>query len=91
MITVALLAASTFSMADVAKHSSKADCWVAIEGNVYDISSYIDRHPAPERVLLDACGKDATEGWKTKGEKGKPHSRKAEVLLGSFLKGTLTK
>jgi cytochrome b involved in lipid metabolism len=90
MMTLALLAASTFSMTDVAKHSSKTDCWVAIEGSVYDISTYVAKHPAPVGVLVDACGKDATEGWKTKGNKAKPHSRKAEVLLKSFLKGKLS-
>ena len=29
----------------VALHNSEADCWTIIDGSVYDISSYIPRHP----------------------------------------------
>jgi cytochrome b involved in lipid metabolism len=88
-MTLAFLAAAVFSMEDVAKHASKTDCWIVIEGKVYDVTTYIDDHPTPPQILVDVCGKDATEGWATKGQKGKPHSRKAEVLLKTLLKGDL--
>lgn len=82
---------STFTAKDVALHSSKADCWVIIDNKIYDVTTYIDKHPAPTRTIADLCGQDASVGWNTKGTKGKPHSRKAAVLLKSYLKGDLAK
>jgi cytochrome b involved in lipid metabolism len=82
-------AAASFTPEDVAKHATKADCWMIIEGKVYDVTGYIDDHPTPPHVMTDRCGKDATEGWRTKGKAGKPHSKKAAALLKSLLKGEL--
>jgi len=81
---------AAFTTDDVAKHASKADCWMVIEGKVYDVTAYLSDHPAPPAMLTDYCGKDATQGWQTKGNKKKGHSRKASVLLKSYLKGDLS-
>jgi cytochrome b involved in lipid metabolism len=75
------------SAAELSGHSSQADCWVAIEGNVYALSDYIPNHPAPARVIVDWCGKDATEAFNTKGH-GRPHSASARALLPSYRIGT---
>ncbi len=40
-------------------HPNKTDCWMAIEGKVYDVTSFIEKHPGGERIL-QGCGKDAT-------------------------------
>lgn len=74
---------------DVATHNTRQDCWMVIENKVYDVTDYLLKHPAPQLPLADYCGKDATEGWRTKGKIGKPHSKKAEILLKSMLKGLL--
>ena len=44
---------------EVAEHSTKSDCWTIINGNVYDITAYIPRHPGSDNIL-SACGKDGT-------------------------------
>lgn len=51
-----------YTMAEVAQHDSQEDCWLVIEGKVYDVSSYVDKHPAPPSVLVPWCGREATEG-----------------------------
>jgi cytochrome b involved in lipid metabolism len=44
---------------EVAQHTTKTDCWTIINGKVYDITSYIPRHPGGGNIL-SACGTDGT-------------------------------
>ena len=67
---------TVISMKEVAKHSTESDCWLVIEGNVYDVTGFIPKHPGEERIL-NGCGKDATELFATKGGTGLPHSQNA--------------
>ncbi|GAB5358570.1 hypothetical protein AAMO2058_000469600 [Amorphochlora amoebiformis] len=52
------------SVEEVAKHNTEADCWVIIDGVVYDVSDFVDGHPGGRTVLLNEGGKDATEAFK---------------------------
>jgi L-lactate dehydrogenase (cytochrome) len=45
---------------EVQKHNSVESCWVVILGNVYDVTSFIDRHPGGRNAILKAAGTDAT-------------------------------
>lgn len=38
----------------------KGDCWVALNGVVYDLSQFASQHPGGKRVVEDLAGKDAT-------------------------------
>ena len=48
-------------MEEVAKHSSKTDCWVVVAGEVLDVTSFLSEHPGGELAILTFAGKDATE------------------------------
>jgi len=41
-------------------HNSKEDCWVAVDGRVYDVTSWIPKHPGGSDVLSLAAGRDIT-------------------------------
>lgn len=47
-------------MAEVAKHNSKESCWAAINNDVYDLTSWISRHPGGPDKIEGICGTDAT-------------------------------
>lgn len=88
--------ASSYTAAQVAKHSSKDDCWTIINGNVYDITAYIPRHPGGQDEILEACGTDGTtlftQRKTTDGQavgSGTPHSSGAASQLESLKIGTL--
>ncbi|CAE7613769.1 osm1 [Symbiodinium sp. CCMP2592] len=49
------------SLADVAKHNTKTDCWVVVDGQVLDVTSFLSEHPGGELAILTFAGKDATE------------------------------
>lgn len=50
----------TFTMEEVSLHNNKTDCWMAINQDVLNVTSFVDKHPGGDRIL-EGCGKDATE------------------------------
>jgi cytochrome b involved in lipid metabolism len=79
-----------YTLADVARHATESDCWMAINGAVYDFTAYLPDHPSRPSVILPWCGKEATEAYKTK-TKGRPHSPGADQLLPTYRIGVLAK
>lgn len=81
--------AKAYSIAEVAQHSSQKDCWVAINGFVYDVTSYLNLHPGGADLILTVCGKDATQAYATQGGRGSSHPPKADQQLANFKIGEL--
>lgn len=77
-----------YSLSEVARHATLDDCWMVIEGIVYDVSDYVPRHPAPPNVLEQWCGREATEGMRTKGDDS-DHSARAWRMLERYRVGPL--
>ncbi|MFZ5437985.1 MAG: cytochrome b5 domain-containing protein [Patescibacteria group bacterium] len=80
----------TYTLADVKEHSSASDCWLVIEGKVYDVTAYIKQgiHPGGEAILL-GCGSDASELFRNRPNGSGSHSEKAEGYLANFYIGDL--
>lgn len=74
----------TMSISDIAIHSSLKDCYLGINGNVYDITSYIPYHPAGSRIMEKYCGKEVTNIF------ARIHSNRAWDLLRKYKVGTIT-
>jgi L-lactate dehydrogenase (cytochrome) len=47
---------STIKGAEVAKHNSKDSCWIVLDSNVYDITSFLTQHPGGAAILLKQAG-----------------------------------
>ncbi len=75
------------SSAELAQHARFADCWMAIRGSVYDVSTYLPEHPSRPEVVLPWCGREASEAYETKN-KGRPHSARADELLADYRVGS---
>lgn len=77
--------AGTYSMAEVAKHAGASSCWTAINGNVYDLTKWVNQHPGGPQVILGICGKDGTAAFTAQhgGQKN------PEQILKGFLLGPL--
>lgn len=76
------------SLKELARHATPADCWMAIGGQVYDLSAYLPKHPSEPELIEPWCGRDATEGWTTKGL-GRAHSARAAAMLPRYRIGRL--
>lgn len=71
---------TSLSLVDVAKHNTAEDCWTAIEGKVYNLTSYVNRHPGGPSIL-QACGKDGTSLFNSRPGSGDPHPLRARQML----------
>lgn len=48
------------SLKEFTKHSSPDDCWVIINGIVYDLTTFISKHPGGPEIIKANCGKDVS-------------------------------
>lgn len=48
-------------LSEVNRHCIPEDCWVALNGKVYDLSEFMDRHPGGPTTILAWAGKDASK------------------------------
>ena len=90
-ISVVAFAQKKIPQEELALHNKPNDCWIAIEGSVYNVTPALKDHLRYDDYALDPwCGKEATQAWKTKDGRKKEHSRKANLMLKKLLIGTLT-
>lgn len=75
----------TLSVAEIKTHDNKSDCWSIVNGNVYNLTSYVQNHPGGAAVIANICGKDGTKAFTNQhNTQGKPNN-----VLSSFLLGPL--
>ncbi|KAK1695426.1 hypothetical protein QYE76_012123 [Lolium multiflorum] len=73
-----------FGFEEVAKHSVAKDCWLVIDGKVYDVTPFMDEHPGGDEVLLAVTGKDATSDFEDIG-----HSESAREMMEKYHIGVI--
>ena len=49
------MAAKTVSAGELAKHTTSESAWVAIHGNVYDVTDWMHHHPGGDFVFEQVC------------------------------------
>jgi cytochrome b involved in lipid metabolism len=76
--------ATTWNQELVASHNSLDDCWLTINGKIYNVTEYVPFHPGGTQTILNTCGKEATEAFRTKGGEGDDHSKQAYALLDNY-------
>lgn len=53
----------SYALSEVAQHKSSSSCWSAIDGNVYDLTKWINQHPGGSGVIKAICGKDGSAAF----------------------------
>ncbi len=79
---------SSYTIDEVSAHNSADDCWMIIDGKVYDVTDYVNTHPGGDKIL-QGCGKNATKLFDTQGGRG-DHSANAENIRDSYYIGDLS-
>ena len=49
-----------FTWEEIQKHDEKNDKWIVIENKVYNISTWMKKHPGGARIIGSYAGQDAT-------------------------------
>eukprot|EP00956_Cyclotella_meneghiniana_P000866 scaffold1005_cov70-Cyclotella_meneghiniana.AAC.1 len=53
----------TITLATLEEHNSEDDCWIAINGKVYDLTDFAEEHPAGPESIIELAGQDGTEAF----------------------------
>ena len=78
----------TYTLDQVAQHNSESDCWMIIEGKIYNVTDYVSMHPGGTSIL-QGCGTDATQIFNQRPTDGTSHSGMARRMLTRFYVGDL--
>jgi len=80
---------TAYTVDQISKHNNKNDCWLIIDGNVYDISGYLTQHPGGVAQVTPYCGKDASQAYATMNGRG-AHSSTADEIRQNYQVGTVS-
>ncbi|KAL3567676.1 hypothetical protein D5086_030327 [Populus alba] len=73
-----------FTFEQVTVHNNHKDCWLIINGKVYDVTKFMEDHPGGDEVLLSSTGQDATDDFEDVG-----HSDSAREMMGEYCIGDI--
>ncbi len=78
-------ASASYTLEQVTQHNQATDCWAAIEGNVYDLTDWVNQHPGGAERIVAICGTDATQAF----EKQHSGDQRPAAQLKQFLIGVV--
>ncbi|KAK1057830.1 hypothetical protein LTR74_013902, partial [Friedmanniomyces endolithicus] len=62
-IIAAMESLTLLSTHDIAKHNSSGDCWLVVEGDVWNVTGFAPQHPGGASLILKHAGRDATKAY----------------------------
>lgn len=75
----------SYSMVDVAKHNKPSDCWTAVNGSVYNVTSWINEHPGGSEAIISLCGIDGSSAFDDQhGGQKRPERELASFKIGAL-------
>jgi predicted heme/steroid binding protein len=74
-----------YTVQQIANHSTADDCWLIVDGRVYDVTDFVEGHPGGFAILNQA-GRDSSVGFH-----GEQHPEAAAEVLSSYFIGELLK
>eukprot|EP01084_Bolivina_argentea_P040501 74848_1 len=69
---------------ELARHNYQSDCWIAIRGKVYDITTFIKEHPGGIGLLSVYGGRDVTEQFESVAHSARAMALRKELYIGDL-------
>lgn len=76
---------NTYTWKEIAQHNTNKSAWVYIDDDVYDVTSFLPRHPGGEDMILLMAGRDVTDLFPSYH----PFTTKPKQILSKFHIGKL--
>ena len=78
-------AVTTYTTTEVAGHNNATSCWTIVNGNVYDLTAWIDLHPGGPSFILAMCGEDSSAAFNRHptGTKAAADTALARYMIGT--------
>ncbi len=77
--------AQTYTLDQVKQHNQATDCWAAIEGEVYNLTDWVNQHPGGADHIEAICGTDATQAFEQQhAGQQRPASQLAQFRIGTL-------
>ncbi|KAF4689843.1 hypothetical protein FOZ62_000440, partial [Perkinsus olseni] len=80
-------AASGYTMDEVAKHNTESDCWVALNGQVLNVTNFLPEHPGGKLAIMTFAGKDATKEFNMIHPPDVVEKYASDCILGPVVEG----
>ncbi|CAI9102049.1 OLC1v1000242C1 [Oldenlandia corymbosa var. corymbosa] len=48
---------------ELRKHNKRDDVWISINGKVYDVTNWLQKHPGGEELIMNLAGQDVTDAF----------------------------
>lgn len=76
---------TTFTLDEVAQHNTADSCWAAVNGSVYDLTSWISQHPGGSSVIENLCGTDGTAAFESQhAQDGEANQELERLQIGTL-------
>jgi hypothetical protein len=76
---------NALTLSRVKENNTASSCWSIINGNVYNLTTWISSHPGGKSAITSLCGIDGTSAFNLQHRnESKPESRLASYLLGKL-------
>lgn len=59
-----------FTEEEVSTHNTEQDCWVIINGIVYNLTKFMSNHPGGKQSILNVAGKDGSDVFNAAHQNG---------------------
>lgn len=69
-------------ISSLSKMTSRQSCWVSVYGTVYDITTFVDRHPGGSGILMRQCGTEIGDMFDSVGHPKSALKHVEKLMLG---------
>ena len=76
-----------YELDEIIKHNIKNDLWIIINKKVYNITSFVKRHPGDEKMFIRHTGEDLNKSFKM--FKREHNTKRVKLLMESLCIGIL--
>lgn len=85
--TASASAPAGYTLDQVAEHANAVSCWATINGDVYDLTTWIQQHPGGENAIRSICGTDASVPFNNEhGHQDEPNNELGQFYIGPLLR-----